>query len=171
MINWFNYEQTVWYCCSTAGDPHYYELCFLYRIKTGVQDTFMTYEVYKDDITLQLVEKACQMLGKCTCKILIIHAIYWWLKVIVKRSDSMTLDERNALINMYLRDAYDYLLSVMYIHSSNQYTHNQGTWGCQYAAIFDFSSVILKNGMECKCISWMTRHLRDIWRSTVWMSE
>ncbi|XP_072264022.1 guanylate cyclase soluble subunit beta-2-like [Pyxicephalus adspersus] len=34
----------------------------LLRTKTGVQDTFMTYEVYKDDITLQLVEKACQML-------------------------------------------------------------------------------------------------------------
>ncbi|XP_075058041.1 guanylate cyclase soluble subunit beta-2-like [Mixophyes fleayi] len=35
----------------------------LLRTKTGVQDTFMTYEVYKDEITLQLVEKACQMLG------------------------------------------------------------------------------------------------------------
>ncbi|XP_053316985.1 guanylate cyclase soluble subunit beta-2-like [Spea bombifrons] len=35
----------------------------LLRIKTGVQDTFMTYEVYKDEITLQLVDKACQMLG------------------------------------------------------------------------------------------------------------
>ncbi|KAM4694359.1 guanylate cyclase soluble subunit beta-2-like [Discoglossus pictus] len=35
----------------------------LLRIQTGVQDTFMTYEVYKDEITLQLVEKACQMLG------------------------------------------------------------------------------------------------------------
>ncbi|KAM4771137.1 guanylate cyclase soluble subunit beta-2-like [Rhinophrynus dorsalis] len=33
------------------------------RIQTGVQDTFMTYEVYKDEITLQLVDKACQMLG------------------------------------------------------------------------------------------------------------
>ncbi|KAM3932211.1 guanylate cyclase soluble subunit beta-2-like [Leptodactylus fuscus] len=35
----------------------------LLRVNTGVQDTFMTYEVYKDEITLQLVEKACQMLG------------------------------------------------------------------------------------------------------------
>ncbi|XP_063298577.1 guanylate cyclase soluble subunit beta-2-like [Pelobates fuscus] len=35
----------------------------LLRLKTGVQDTFMTYEVYKDEITLQLVDKACQMLG------------------------------------------------------------------------------------------------------------
>ncbi|XP_063772076.1 guanylate cyclase soluble subunit beta-2-like isoform X2 [Pseudophryne corroboree] len=35
----------------------------LLRMNTGVQDTFMTYEVYKDEITLQLVEQACQMLG------------------------------------------------------------------------------------------------------------
>ncbi|XP_041419317.1 guanylate cyclase soluble subunit beta-2 isoform X1 [Xenopus laevis] len=34
----------------------------LLRVQTGVQDTFMTYEVYKDEITLQLVEKACNML-------------------------------------------------------------------------------------------------------------
>ncbi|XP_026797175.3 guanylate cyclase soluble subunit beta-2 [Pangasianodon hypophthalmus] len=32
------------------------------RDKAGVQDTFMTYEVYKDDITLRLVAEACKLL-------------------------------------------------------------------------------------------------------------
>ncbi|XP_032081567.1 guanylate cyclase soluble subunit beta-2-like [Thamnophis elegans] len=32
------------------------------RIQTGVQDTFFTFEVYKDEITMQLIDKACQML-------------------------------------------------------------------------------------------------------------
>lgn len=34
------------------------------REEAGVQDTFLTYEVYKDEITLQLVAKACKLLGK-----------------------------------------------------------------------------------------------------------
>ncbi|XP_070802369.1 guanylate cyclase soluble subunit beta-2-like [Pituophis catenifer annectens] len=32
------------------------------RVLTGVQDTFFTFEVYKDEITMQLIDKACQML-------------------------------------------------------------------------------------------------------------
>ncbi|KAL7990858.1 hypothetical protein Chor_014288 [Crotalus horridus] len=32
------------------------------RVQTGVQDTFFTFEVYKDEITMQLIDKACQML-------------------------------------------------------------------------------------------------------------
>ncbi|KAK9401146.1 guanylate cyclase soluble subunit beta-2-like [Crotalus adamanteus] len=34
------------------------------RVQTGVQDTFFTFEVYKDEITMQLIDKACQMLGR-----------------------------------------------------------------------------------------------------------
>lgn len=30
----------------------------------GVQETFMTYEIYDDLITLRLVEEACKMLGE-----------------------------------------------------------------------------------------------------------
>ncbi|XP_034638568.1 guanylate cyclase soluble subunit beta-2-like isoform X2 [Trachemys scripta elegans] len=32
------------------------------RIQAGVQDTFLTFEVYKDEITMQLIDKACKML-------------------------------------------------------------------------------------------------------------
>ncbi|KAJ7324863.1 hypothetical protein JRQ81_017883 [Phrynocephalus forsythii] len=32
------------------------------RIQTGVQDTFLTFEVYGDDITMQLIDKACKIL-------------------------------------------------------------------------------------------------------------
>jgi len=34
------------------------------RDEARVQDTFMTYEVYTDDITMQLVTEACKMLGE-----------------------------------------------------------------------------------------------------------
>lgn len=34
------------------------------REEAGVQDSFLTYEVYKDDITMQLVVDACKLLGK-----------------------------------------------------------------------------------------------------------
>lgn len=34
------------------------------RYEAGVQDTFMTYEVYKDDITMKLVSEACKLLGR-----------------------------------------------------------------------------------------------------------
>lgn len=37
----------------------------MYRDEAGVQDTFLTYEVYKDEITMQLVAEACKLLGKC----------------------------------------------------------------------------------------------------------
>lgn len=30
----------------------------------GVQETFMTYEIYDDVITLRLVQEACKMLGE-----------------------------------------------------------------------------------------------------------
>ncbi len=33
------------------------------RDEAGVQDTFLTHEVYKDEITMQLVAKACKLLG------------------------------------------------------------------------------------------------------------
>ncbi|XP_036933391.1 guanylate cyclase soluble subunit beta-2-like isoform X2 [Acanthopagrus latus] len=33
------------------------------RDEAGVQDTFLTYEVYKDEISMQLVSKACKLLG------------------------------------------------------------------------------------------------------------
>ncbi|XP_040423024.1 guanylate cyclase soluble subunit beta-2-like isoform X8 [Cygnus olor] len=33
------------------------------RLQAGVQDTFLTFEVYKDEITMQLVDKACKVLG------------------------------------------------------------------------------------------------------------
>lgn len=36
----------------------------MYRDEAGVQDTFLTYEVYKDEITMQLVADACKLLGK-----------------------------------------------------------------------------------------------------------
>ncbi|MBN3324585.1 GCYB2 cyclase, partial [Atractosteus spatula] len=32
------------------------------RLEAGVQDTFMTFEVYKDDITMRLVEETCKLL-------------------------------------------------------------------------------------------------------------
>uniref|UniRef100_A0A8C8RG50 guanylate cyclase n=1 Tax=Pelusios castaneus TaxID=367368 RepID=A0A8C8RG50_9SAUR len=32
------------------------------RIQAGVQDTFLNFEVYKDEITMQLIDKACKML-------------------------------------------------------------------------------------------------------------
>nr|XP_020633925.1 guanylate cyclase soluble subunit beta-2-like [Pogona vitticeps] len=32
------------------------------RAQTGVQDTFLTFEVYGDDITMQLIDKACKIL-------------------------------------------------------------------------------------------------------------
>lgn len=34
------------------------------REEAGVQDSFLTYEVYQDDITMQLVADACKLLGK-----------------------------------------------------------------------------------------------------------
>lgn len=34
------------------------------RDEAGVQDTFLTYEVYKDDITMQLVAAASKLLGR-----------------------------------------------------------------------------------------------------------
>lgn len=36
----------------------------MYRDEAGVQDTFLTYESYKDEITMQLVTEACKLLGK-----------------------------------------------------------------------------------------------------------
>ncbi|XP_030312157.1 guanylate cyclase soluble subunit beta-2 [Calypte anna] len=33
------------------------------RLQAGVQDSFLTFEVYKDDITMQLIDKACKILG------------------------------------------------------------------------------------------------------------
>ncbi|XP_061490439.1 guanylate cyclase soluble subunit beta-2-like isoform X2 [Rhineura floridana] len=32
------------------------------RVQTGVQDTFLNFEVYRDEITMQLIDKACKML-------------------------------------------------------------------------------------------------------------
>ncbi|KAJ6669299.1 hypothetical protein lerEdw1_008108 [Lerista edwardsae] len=32
------------------------------RVQTGVQDTFLTFKVYRDDITMQLIDQACKML-------------------------------------------------------------------------------------------------------------
>ncbi|XP_077204996.1 guanylate cyclase soluble subunit beta-2-like [Paroedura picta] len=32
------------------------------RVQTGVQDTFLTFEVYSDEITMQLIDKTCKML-------------------------------------------------------------------------------------------------------------
>uniref|UniRef100_A0A8B9QKI7 guanylate cyclase n=1 Tax=Apteryx owenii TaxID=8824 RepID=A0A8B9QKI7_APTOW len=40
------------------------------RLQAEVQDTFMTFEVYKDDITVQLIEKACKMLDVPADKVL-----------------------------------------------------------------------------------------------------
>lgn len=34
------------------------------RDEAGVQDTFLTHEVYKDEITMQLIAEACKLLGK-----------------------------------------------------------------------------------------------------------
>uniref|UniRef100_A0A8C3NYE3 guanylate cyclase n=1 Tax=Cyanoderma ruficeps TaxID=181631 RepID=A0A8C3NYE3_9PASS len=40
------------------------EYCLLScRLQAGVQDSFLTFEVYKDEITMQLVDKACKVLG------------------------------------------------------------------------------------------------------------
>ncbi|KFM12553.1 Guanylate cyclase soluble subunit beta-2, partial [Aptenodytes forsteri] len=33
------------------------------RLQAGVQDSFLTFEVYKDEITMQLVDRACKILG------------------------------------------------------------------------------------------------------------
>uniref|UniRef100_A0A672UW75 guanylate cyclase n=1 Tax=Strigops habroptila TaxID=2489341 RepID=A0A672UW75_STRHB len=33
------------------------------RLQAGVQDSFLTFEVYKDEITMQLIDKACKILG------------------------------------------------------------------------------------------------------------
>ncbi|KFO99845.1 Guanylate cyclase soluble subunit beta-2, partial [Calypte anna] len=33
------------------------------RLQAGVQDSFLTFEVYKDDITMQLIDKACKILA------------------------------------------------------------------------------------------------------------
>lgn len=41
----------------------YHLLCC--RLQAGVQDSFLTFEVYKDEITMQLVDKACKILGMC----------------------------------------------------------------------------------------------------------
>ncbi|KFZ51583.1 Guanylate cyclase soluble subunit beta-2, partial [Antrostomus carolinensis] len=35
------------------------------RLQAGVQDSFLTFEVYKDEITMQLLDKACKILGMC----------------------------------------------------------------------------------------------------------
>ncbi|POI30567.1 hypothetical protein CIB84_005683, partial [Bambusicola thoracicus] len=35
------------------------------RLQAGVQDSFLTFGVYKDEITMQLVDKACKILGTC----------------------------------------------------------------------------------------------------------
>ncbi|XP_008104486.2 guanylate cyclase soluble subunit beta-2 [Anolis carolinensis] len=32
------------------------------RVQTGVEDTFLTFEVYRDEITMQLIDKACKIL-------------------------------------------------------------------------------------------------------------
>ncbi|KAH0624018.1 hypothetical protein JD844_007302 [Phrynosoma platyrhinos] len=32
------------------------------RVQTGVEDTFLTFEVYRDEITMQLIDKACNIL-------------------------------------------------------------------------------------------------------------
>jgi len=47
------------------------EICSLFqlskvfsRLMAGVQETFMTYEIYDDLITLRLVQEACKMLGE-----------------------------------------------------------------------------------------------------------
>uniref|UniRef100_A0A8C6ZQ78 guanylate cyclase n=1 Tax=Nothoprocta perdicaria TaxID=30464 RepID=A0A8C6ZQ78_NOTPE len=33
------------------------------RLQAGVEDSFLTFEVYKDEITMQLIDKACKILG------------------------------------------------------------------------------------------------------------
>lgn len=38
---------------------------FCCRLQAGVQDSFLTFGVYKDEITMQLVDKACKILGMC----------------------------------------------------------------------------------------------------------
>lgn len=35
----------------------------IHRDEAGVQDTFLTHEVYEDEITLHLVAEACKLLG------------------------------------------------------------------------------------------------------------
>lgn len=37
---------------------------YLFRLLAEVQDTFMTYEIYDDAITIRLVQEACKMLGE-----------------------------------------------------------------------------------------------------------
>lgn len=41
-------------------------IIIIHRDETGVQDTFLTHEVYKDEITLHLVAEACKLLGVFT---------------------------------------------------------------------------------------------------------
>jgi len=38
---------------------------FSCRLQAGVEDSFLTFGVYKDEITMQLVDKACKILGMC----------------------------------------------------------------------------------------------------------
>lgn len=52
----------------------------MYRDGAGVQDTFLTYETYKDEITMQLVAEACKLLGK-SCPIIMIFEIGDQLKI------------------------------------------------------------------------------------------
>lgn len=37
---------------------------YFLRLLAEVQDTFMTYEIYDDVITIRLVQEACKMLGE-----------------------------------------------------------------------------------------------------------
>lgn len=58
-------------------------VAFFYRDAARVQDTFMTYEVYTDNITMQLVTEACKMLGKALS--LLKSLVWFWVASIYKK--------------------------------------------------------------------------------------
>lgn len=58
---------------------YFYLLLPFCRDEAGVQDTFMTYEVYKDDITMRLVSEACKLLGNINHIYALLTACYCYI--------------------------------------------------------------------------------------------
>lgn len=54
-----------------------YLVSYFLRLLADVQDTFMTYEIYDDVITLRLVQEACKMLGEPHKQLLVVLLITW----------------------------------------------------------------------------------------------
>lgn len=80
------------------------------RDAARVQDTFMTYEVYTDNITIQLVTEACKMLGKARSLLSVQYLlkVHWLLLMYICLCLSKDL-EQSVVLGQFGEYFFEYL--------------------------------------------------------------